>query len=215
MIKFDKHLLDKQQEVYLGFSGGYDSLSLAYFLKRGGWNVKLLHVRHFDTDNSYQILNGVRHAAKVLDLQLQVITPYDLSAELYAFSKMEYNQTEAGAFIIRDSLIRSLPYKIVIAHTLNDLAETYFLNCLKGNPTKIPLMAVNGNKIRPILRTRRVDIQKYADKYELTDLVVPDSMANLRAVLRQQVFPVLNNDLTTVVYKMFINSGLIYDVCSN
>ena len=210
MIKLDHYLLDKSKPLYIGFSGGYDSLVAAHFLKRGGWDVRLLHVKHFDNDNSSSILNGVTRAAIALQLPLTVLSPITHSFELYVFSIQKSFCNELGAFTIRDVIIRSLPYDVVIVHTLNDLAETYLQNCIKGNPSKIPLKAVSGNKVRPFLRTKRRDIEEYAFRNNIESLVVPDHMPNQRAVLRSQVFPALNTDLTSVARRLFIDNDLIY-----
>lgn len=210
MLFFDKQLLNRNDKVHLAFSGGIDSTAVAHFLKRGGWDVELLHIKHFDNENSKRIAKGVRASAASLGLPLLIITPNPSDTLLYEYKTNDKYWNENGAYHIRNTLIRRQPFNVVIAHTLNDLAESYMLNCMKGVPMHVPLYAVSGNKIRPFLRTPRSNTEDYVQSHGLSKLIVPDDMHSQRKILRETVFPALNNDLTTVVRRLFIANSLIY-----
>lgn len=211
MLRFDKQLLSRSSPVYVGYSGGKDSTALAHFLNRGGWDVRLIHIKHFNNDNSKRIAEGCSYGSYKLGLPLLIMSPQSYSDDLYEYSQRPDNVNESGAFYIRNTLLRSLPHDIVLANTLNDLAEGYLLNCLKGKPNIVPVRAVSGNKIRPLLRTRSVDIIQYVNSHGLDNLIVRDTMPNMRQVLRSKVFPALDTDLTSVACRLFVDTGKIYE----
>lgn len=199
MIKFDKDILDKSEKHYLGFSGGVDSLASAHFLKQGGWDITLFHVRHFNTPRSDSIYDGVCRASKHLGLPLIV---YNASAPGPG--------SEAEAFRIRTEAIQSLGKPVILCNHLNDLAETYFQNVLKGDIESVPLKVRSGFKVRPFLRTEKKAFIEYVQRRNLMEYVVPDDMPNQRQVLREQIFPILGQDLTSVVRRLYIDTGRIY-----
>lgn len=200
MIQFDKHLMPrKDKPVWLGFSGGADSLAAAHFLKSGGWDVRLLHVKHFVTVNSSVICTLALKAADSLGLECTVFFPNE-----------ELKPSEAAAYAIRHEALSNLPHPVILCNHLNDLAEGYFINCQQGFPDRVPLVAVNGNKIRPFLRTKKKDFEDYLQRKGLTHLIVPDPMISLRGKLRTEIFPRLGDDWTSSSRKLFVDSGRIY-----
>lgn len=200
MIQFDKHLMPrKDKPVWLGFSGGADSLAAAHFLKSGGWDVRLLHVKHFTTVNSSVICTQAQQAADALGLECIVFFPHE-----------EVKPSEAAAYRIRHDAVTDWPFPVVLCNHLNDLAEGYFINCQQGFPDRVPLVAVNGNKIRPFLRTKKEDFMHYLEGKKLTHLIVPDPMISLRGNLRTEIFPRLGDDWTSAARKLFVDSGRIY-----
>lgn len=200
MIHFDKQLLNRDKHFYLGFSGGQDSLAAAVFLSRGNYDFTLLHVKHFLSDNSLNIEQGVLRAARALNLPLQIIQGSSL-----------LSGTEGSAHAIRRRVFDSLDADVVIAHTLNDLAETYFQNMLRGHINKIPLLAKVDNRVRPFLRTQRSDFTHLVHSANVSKYITPDNMPNSREELRSVIFPMLGNDLTNVVHRLYIETGLIYN----
>lgn len=205
MIKFDHQLLDRDRHYYLGFSGGVDSLAAAKFLNDGGWNITLLHVRHFPTPASEEIAIKAERAAWHLGIRMRVFTPYVGQPE------DKLMPSEVNAHYLRNQAFAQADSPVIICSHLNDMGETYFLNMCAGHPDWIPLKAVQGNKIRPFLRTRKDDFRDYAHKHILLPYVVPDHMPNRRAVLRSTVFPTIGQDFTGVCRKLYIDTGKIYE----
>ena len=203
MIQFDSHLLDRSKKYYLGFSGGPDSLAAAHFLSRGGWNIELLHVQHFNTRASIDILNGCRSAAEALKL------PFSCFGGFF-YAEDRDDLSEAAAHEIRSKIIADRAVPTILCNHLNDLAEGYWMNCQAGYPNRVPLVARNGNKVRPFLRTKKVDFLSYLNHHGLTPLIVPDSMLSFRETLRQQVWPAIGQDWTGAARKLFVDTDLIY-----
>lgn len=205
MILFDKEVMPPKEEAFfLGFSGGSDSLAAAHFLKQGGWNITLLHVIHFPTADSFFIREGVEQAGWALDLPVEYIHGY-VNAP-----KDKTVPNEANAHWIRSEAISSVNMPVVLCNHLNDLAEGYFMNCMQGFPDRVPLVAVNGWRRRPFLRTKKKDFYRYLEGKSLTHLIVPDDMLSLRGKLRETVFPTLQDDWTSAARKLFIDTGRIY-----
>ncbi len=199
MIRFDKHLLDRDKEYDLGFSGGADSLAALLFLRAGGWNIRPVHVSHFNNTRSRNIARGVSLLWEYLGVE-GVIHTMD--------SDME--PTEANAYKIRNYVWGNSDRPVILCNHLNDLAEGYFMNCMQGFPERVPLVAVNGNKIRPFLRTKKASFYTYLENRGLTHLIIPDDMLSLRGKLRETVFPTLQDDWTAPAKKLFVDTGRIY-----
>ena len=206
MIQFDKHLLDRSKVVHVSFSGGVDSLATAVFLRNGGWNVKLIHVQHMLNQYDLNIANGCKRSAFMLGLPLVTLLPTKGQSKL-----LDASPSEAACSIVRRELTKHLD-QLVLAHHKNDLAEGYFQNCIKGTPMKVPLRAVSGNRIRPFLRTTKQDFIDFLSNKEERHLVVPEWMGSQRQLLREQVFPLVGTDFSRAATKLFIDTGLIYDV---
>lgn len=201
MIQFDKKLLDREKEYYLGFSGGVDSLAAAHFLINGGWRVTLLHVMHFRTKESERIAVGAGMTAMTLGARF----------EYFDGSSFDLPPSEANAYTIRHSLITSAKFPVIICTHLNDMGESYFMNMCAGHLDRVPARAVSGNKVRPFLRTKRKDFERYIDSKDLRHLVVPDSMRSERGRLREKVFPVIGQDFSDLCRRLYIDTGKVYE----
>ncbi len=199
MIKFDKNLLDRSVSYTLGFSGGVDSLAGLVFLLNGGFNITPVHVSHFYNQRSLEIERGVNYIYKELGIKGEIV---DLDSIL--------TPTEANAYALRNGVWYESERPVILCNHLNDLAEGYFMNCMQGFPDRVPLKAVNGKKIRPFLRTKKVSFQTYLENRGLKHLIVPDDMLSLRGKLRETVFPILQDDWTAPAKKLFVDTGRIY-----
>jgi tRNA(Ile)-lysidine synthase TilS/MesJ len=203
LIQFDKHILDRSQQYYLGFSGGPDSTAAAHFLKQGGFNLTLLHVQHFNTPESIRIKDECEKSAKALGIPFFAFRGF--------FVAENRNDTsEAAAHAIRSTVINSRFIPTILCNHLDDMAEGYFMNCINGTPNRVPLVARHGLKVRPFLRTRKAHFGMYLAKHGLTDLIVRDDMLGFRGVIRKQIFPLIETDLTSVTRRLFVDTGLIY-----
>lgn len=203
MILFDKHILPRKDEpIDLGFSGGADSLAALVWLRAGGWNVRPVHVSHFYNHRSYQIAKAVKTLYDYLEVEGVV---HDLDSRL--------EPTEANAYKLRKYVWghSDQDRPVILCNHLNDLAEGYFMNCMQGFPDRVPLVATNGHKLRPFLRTKKVDFYRYLVGKNLTKLIIPDDMISLRGKLRETVFPTLQDDWTSAARKLFIETGRIYE----
>lgn len=210
MIHLDKDLIARDQHFYLGFSGGIDSLGAALFLKKGGYNFTLLHVKHFENVASDDIMLGVVTLGDKLDLPYIIVSGADLADKSIAQLSYTTRPSEDSAYKIRKAVFHQLGKTVVTAHTLNDLAESYLQNCIKGSPSHTPLLAVSTGVIRPFLRTLRKDFEYIVEQHGYMNAVVPDSMHNQRKVLRESVFPALGTNLCGTVRRLFIDTGKIY-----
>lgn len=67
---------------------------------------------------------------------------------------------------------------VVTGHHLDDACESYFMNCLRGHESFIPIPPVTEfdtfTLLRPFILTPKADIEVYIEKHNLSEWVVED-----------------------------------------
>jgi tRNA(Ile)-lysidine synthase len=94
---------------------------------------------------------------------------------------------EASARDARYAYLRTLPGKIVTAHTADDNAETVLLHLIRGTGLKGlgGITPVSGNLIRPMLMVTRGDVERFLEEWCLGH--IEDSSNGTDAFLRNRV----------------------------
>ena len=153
-------MLDPQDRVLAGVSGGADSVCLALVLKESGYDVALAHLNH-----------GLRGAAADEDeafakeLSLRLETPF-FSKKVLIQGSVEARGREARKEFFNE-LARAHGFtKIAVAHTRDDRIETFLLNLLRGSGSEglVSMAAVSGNTIRPLIETTRLQVETYLNE---------------------------------------------------
>ena len=102
---------------------------------------------------------------------------------------------EAAAREARYGFLRTLPGKIVTAHTADDNAETVLMHLVRGTGLKGlgGIMPVNGNVIRPLLSVTRQEVVAFLQQYHIPYITDSsnDTDQFLRNRLRHHVMPLL------------------------
>ncbi len=191
-------LFTKKDKLLLALSGGMDSMVLSHLLSEGNF--------HFDAAHCNFSLRGdasdgdekfCRDWTKKLGVKI-FIQKFDT----FSFSKNEKVSIEMAARTLRYDWFESLRKKnkydyIVIAHHLDDSAETIMMNLVRGTG----LAGLHGIKpkagslVRPLLFTDRSEIEAYCEKHKLkyrTD-GSNESLQFQRNKIRQKVMPVLKS----------------------
>lgn len=159
------HLLQANDQIVVGVSGGIDSVVLLFLLKKFGYRCIVahcnFHLRGRESDNDE---NFVANIAKELQCE-------------YHVSHFNTNETAKQRGISIEMAARDLRYAwfeelkretnsqaIAVAHHANDLAETLLLNITRGTGLRglATMQAKRGDIIRPLLTVSRDEIETYA-----------------------------------------------------
>jgi tRNA(Ile)-lysidine synthase len=151
-------MLEPDDRVVVGLSGGADSVCLLLVLRELGVEVAAAHVNH-----------GLRGAAADEDETFSRQLADRLGIRF--FSKkvlLGPGNVEARGREARHEFLAELMWqhgftKVALAHTRNDRVETFLLNLLRGSGTAglVSMPAVSGTTIRPLIETARPEIEAY------------------------------------------------------
>ena len=168
-------LLDIDDNIVIGVSGGHDSMTLLYVLEslkdELKFNIYVAHINHgvrgseSDGDEDY-----VKSICKKLNIPFY---SHKTNMDEYA-KKHKLTSEEAGReiryYFFRKILKELGGGKIAVAHNKNDQAETLIMRFIRG--TGIDglrgMEYKNGDIIRPLLDIDRSYIEKYCDDNGIT-----------------------------------------------
>ena len=152
-------LLNADDKVVVGLSGGADSMALLHLLLALGYNVSACHINHqlrgeeSDSDQRFveQICSEWNVPLSVFNVDVNSLKEKHMSTEQVARNaRYEIFSGYEG-------------FKIATAHNANDNAETLLINISRGTGLKglcsIPIK--RNNIVRPLLFSTRAEIEKY------------------------------------------------------
>ena len=201
--------LDPGARVDVALSGGADSLALAaclsFVASNAGWAASAVVVDHGLQPGSAEVAEQAAEQARSLGLDADVVTVEVGTA----------GGPEAAARDARYAVLRSRPVDaVLLAHTLDDQAETVLLGLGRGGavgsliistdhgrgsgPRSLAGMpAVDGIVRRPFLGLRRADTQRICTASGLTWWTDPHNadVGFRRSRLRHEVLPLLEDVL--------------------
>ena len=180
--------LSKKEKVLIALSGGKDSTTTAYLLKKFGYNIEAIHIDLKIGEYSEKCLKAVEKLCKDLNIKLYV---YDIKKEMG--SSMCYLRTAVQLkhknrlkncaicgvikkWILNREARKLKADKIATGHNLDDEAQTFLINIFKGSPA---LSANSGpisrnikskkfiTRIKPLFYVLEDDIRKYSKKKKL------------------------------------------------
>jgi len=189
------------EKYYVGCSGGVDSLSALYWLRRN--KDKLLGAIYFNHrsdfgDKSELVVKDFcnKHNIKLIIGRLEGEKPKDKSKE-------EWWRDQRYAFF---DTVEPLDVPIILAHHMNDAMEEYLMACIvRGFRGTIPY--ARGRCIRPFLGWQKQDIYKYARENNLDWIEDPSNTDTKykRNMIREKLVPValeLNPGLHKIVKRL-------------
>jgi tRNA(Ile)-lysidine synthase len=188
------------REVYVGCSGGVDSMAIVDFLSRKHKvNVVFFdHGNDFAKDEKEFVLDYFKN--RDVKLHLGEITRDKLKGE----SQEEYWRNERYKFF------KSFNTDIITCHHLNDCVETWIWSSLHGNGKIIPYR--NENVIRPFRLTEKNDFLNWCRTKNVP--WIEDSSNSdikyMRNFIRHEIMPkalVVNPGLNKVVIKKVKEDG--------
>jgi len=171
---YEENLINENETVILGLSGGADSATLFDIFKKlsAEINFKIIavHINHNLRDaESLRDENFVRQLCERSNITLEV---FSVDLKKYA-SKNKMSTEEAGRFYRYECFKKIFDLhngdKIATAHNKNDQAETLLMRIFRGTGAK-GLGGINpqtGNIIRPLLYCERTEILNYCTENNL------------------------------------------------
>ena len=197
-------MLEKEDCVIVGVSGGADSVCLLFVLlelqKSIGFQLAAVHVNHgLRGEEATRDENFVK---KLCEEKGVPFVSYFENVELLA-KKWKQSTEEAGRNFRRDCFEKTLKEmggtKIALAHHKNDSVETMFMNLARGTGLKGlgGIAPVQGQFIRPLLCLERKEIEEYLKENHIsycTD-ATNDSDDYTRNRIRNHVIPYMEAEV--------------------
>ena len=202
------NLIEKNDKILIGLSGGADSVCLFYVLNelRDKYNltIECAHVNHLirgqeaesDAEFVSQLCN--RHSLKL----------HLINEDVVKFAKTNgLTVEEAGRIVRYNYFIKSAgdEFKIATAHTKDDNAENILINLIKGNKP-LGILPKRDNIIRPLIEVEKTEILDYLSEKEYRTDSTNFSDIYLRNKIRLSLIPFIkekfNKNFTNTVYNV-------------
>jgi tRNA(Ile)-lysidine synthase len=185
-------MLDSNETVLVGVSGGSDSAGLALVLRELGYNMAIGHVNHglrgeaSDEDQRFTESLAARLGVPCFVRKVSVGT---------GKGNLEAAGREARRAFFREIAAQQGFQKVALAHTREDRVETFLMNLLRGAGVEglVSMAPVSGTTIRPLIQTSRTAVETWLTSRGQTwqtDLTNLDPSFT-RNRLRHKILPML------------------------
>lgn len=188
MIKIIKEVVSKEIPCYFAVSMGVDSVAAYHWMIVKGYNVTPIHFNHKLRsqndlmESKYRLLCESTNKNPIVGYGENLVTEKDCRNARLDFYKQV---VEYGA-------------NILTAHHLNDVVESYLLNCFRGKPNHDSFSLISTfpeyNIVHPFLISRKHDFLQYAERNNLMNMVVTDDTNSIikgsrRNWIRNNIIP--------------------------
>jgi len=166
-------LIETGDKIVLGVSGGPDSICMLDILhkisKKIDFEIVVCHINHGLRENA--VLDEEFVKSFCYDREIQFFVKH---ANISEIAKEQKRGLEETGRIVRyeffDEIMKKTnSNKIAIAHNENDNAETIIMNILRGTGIRglIGMEKINGKYIRPLIETKRIEIEEYLKQNDI------------------------------------------------
>jgi len=214
----EEHMINEKDTVIIGLSGGVDSMVLcdALLLYRRAVPFRLFaaHMDHRLRDESGEDALFVAAYCSKNNIPL-----YTASADVLAEAKEAKVSIEAAARYIRHGFFNNilLEYpsaKLVLAHHMNDRAETILMRLIRGSSIDglSPMPPTDGHIIRPLMCLLRAEIEEYAKENNISwreDKSNADTKYT-RNYIRHNLIPEIERNLNPAVVQTLCSQARSY-----
>jgi tRNA(Ile)-lysidine synthase len=190
----DHDLVPRGTRVLLAVSGGPDSMALLHVLaglrSRGGFGVFAHGVDHGLRSEAGVELDEAQAFSRALDVPF---TREKVKVELGG--NLQARARDARWISLRTAAARVGAARIATGHHADDRAETLLIRLLRGTGTRglAVLPPLDGDRIRPMFRARRHDIDGHVARHGIPFALDPsnESPRFLRTRVRRELLPQL------------------------
>jgi tRNA(Ile)-lysidine synthase len=219
-------LINKNDKVVVGVSGGPDSIALLYILKSLSKELKIsLHIAHLNhslRNDSYKDKVFVEKLAQQLKIPITVAEINIRQLALGHGSLEEIARNARLGFFFRVAK-DTKANKIALGHNLDDQAETVLMRILRGTGLYglsgiLPKRKIAGYQIiRPLIEVRRKDIEAYLRRKKIRPRIDVSNLEDIyfRNKIRNRLLPLLereyNKNIKEVLSNMAESIGYDYD----
>jgi tRNA(Ile)-lysidine synthase len=197
------HLINENDHIILGVSGGPDSTCLFHILlalqEKLKFTFVVCHINHGIRQEALEDEKYVENMCKINNIKF-----YVKHEQVEKRAKQEKIGTEEMGRIVRyeffnEILKKENANKIATAHTKNDLAETVLMNLLRGTG----LSGLKGIEpirdnlyIRPLIDVAREEIEQYCNQKALEPKIDKTNFENTytRNKIRNKLIPYLKEE---------------------
>ena len=196
------NLIEKNDRIVLGVSGGPDSITMLYILnklsKTLNFEIFVAHINHGIRKEAIDDEKYVEEWCKKLGVNFFVL--HSKVEEIAKIQKLGVE--EAGRKVRYDFFNEILKKvdanKIAIAHNKNDNCETIIMNIMRGSGSKglCGIDSKQGNIIRPLIEVSREEIEEFCEKEKLDPKIDKTNFENeyTRNKIRNQVIPYIKKE---------------------
>ena len=197
------NLIQKDDKIVIGVSGGPDSMTLLYILnelknKNKNFQICVAHVNHMIREEAkedeefvknYCIKNNIQFYAKSIDVQKIANTNKISTEEAGRNARYEF---------FDEVLQKTKGNKIAIAHNKNDKVETIIMNELRGCGIQglKGIEPIRGKYIRPLIECERKEIEEYCKENNIKPRIDKTNFENIytRNKIRNIVIPYIEQE---------------------
>jgi tRNA(Ile)-lysidine synthase len=213
------HLLEKDDRLIVGVSGGVDSMVLLHLLNayREGFNLSLIvaHINHgFRPEESEKEADLVKKESERLDL------PFEYGQfNVREFQRGKGFSPQDAARRIRFHFFNHLlqkhrAQKIALGHNADDQVETVLLRLLRGSGLeglKGMLPIREGKVIHPLLGVWREEIEAFAIEKRIPFLIDSSNLKKeyLRNRLRLTLIPLIEKEYQVKFKKILLKTSTL------
>ncbi len=208
-------MISDHDPILLSLSGGPDSTFLAYFFNQIKEEHKLkLYAFHLDhctrSGESKKDADFVKELCCFLKIEL-----FSTEMDVLDFCNKRGLSFQEGARNIRKELLlkhcrlKGIP-KIALGHNADDNVETFLMNLIRGSGATglSSIKPVEGMFIRPLIHTRRKDIDSYLKEKKIPFCTDKTNLENiyLRNQIRNDLIPYIQSNYSDFFRKNVLKS---------
>lgn len=196
-------LIRENDKIVLGVSGGPDSIAMLNILNnlksKMKFNIYVAHINHGIRENAKKDKEFVKEFCEKINVECYILdTNIKMIAEKEKKGLEETGRKVRYAFF-DEILEKTGSNKIAIAHNENDNAETILMNIFRGSGlTGIKgIEPKNGKYIRPLINSKREEIEEYCDINNLSPRHDESNDENIytRNKIRNVLIPYIKKEL--------------------
>ena len=217
------NLLDKNDNIILGVSGGADSVCLLYIMNElkseYDLDITAVHINHMIRETAGRDEDFTRNLCEKLGIKfISHKTDCPAISERDGISLEEAGRNERYRLFNEtgEKEYGKDKYKIAVAHHMDDLAETLIFNMARGTGINglASVKCVSGNIIRPLLCVTRAEIEEFllgaGAEYVNDETNFSDDYA--RNKIRHKIIPTMNEITEKAVNHMASCAGQLGEI---